>query len=428
MRQRKRAALQSMEPLEQRLALAAVLDVSPLTWDVVGLDSNKPTTSGPDTFLVGARITNTGDQTISGVQATLDLGDTVRLNAVDQWATIANDYITAVGPTTLDSTFTIAPGDFVDAYFSVRIDRTSDAFTTARRYDITASDGVISDSLDTTHQLYVEQLVSQNRNSTQEILVLNGTTPVTSARPGDVLTIVHRGKSAPGGYEQTTNALTLPTDVFEVLSTSSQSVTTAFSTDSTSRLTSPVSGVYMDAAGWRSDPGVLNLDPTYNTPTDNQKAGGEMMETTYQVRVRPSAPVGGAVLTGVIYDYSGSSFHYNADSGLVFKTVQISGNVGVSGRVWRDVNANNRQDGTEPGVLGVPVELRDAGTDALVATTFTDENGSYLFSDADGLSLNTAYVIRFAAPTDTVFVRANAPGSNATNDSDANVTTGRTAS
>ncbi|MBL6713383.1 MAG: DUF11 domain-containing protein, partial [Pirellulales bacterium] len=420
------SVMAGLEPLEHRLALAAVLDVTPLTWDIVGLDSNKPVTSGPDTFLVAARIANTGDQAISGVQATLNLGDTVRLNADDQWATIADDYITTVGPTTLDSTFTIAPGEFVDAYFSIRIDRTSDAFTTARRYDITATDGVISDSLDATHQLYVEQLVSQNRNATSLIEVLSGGTPVSAAMPGDLLTIVHRAQSAPGGYEQTTNALTIPTNVFEIISTSARTVETTFSADTSTRVTSPESGVYLNAAGWHSDPGVLALDPAYNTTTDNQKAGG-VMETTYQVRVRPAAPVGAVTLTGVIYDFSGSSFHYNADSGVVFKTLQITGGTGVSGRVWRDVNANNRQDSSEPGVLGVVVELRDAATGVVVATKVTNQNGDYLFSESDGVTLNTSYVVHVVQPAGTAFVRQDAPGSNDTNDSDVSQTTGQTA-
>ncbi len=39
-------------------AQAAGITVTPITWDVVGLDSNAPAT-GPDVFPVGARVCNT---------------------------------------------------------------------------------------------------------------------------------------------------------------------------------------------------------------------------------------------------------------------------------------------------------------------------------------------------------------------------------
>lgn len=214
--------------------MAADLQVTPITWDIIGLDSNKPAVSGPDTFLVGARITNTGDAPISGVTADFTLGDSVRLNANDQWAKIANTYINAIGPTTTQSSYTIAAGQWVDVFFGVKIDRSKAAYTTARRYDITATNGTITDSLtddptDHTRQLYVERLVSQNRNATTSITVTKSGSNVVSASPGDILTIVHRTKSAPGGYEETVNELTLPNDVFKILSTTSAPLQTTFS-------------------------------------------------------------------------------------------------------------------------------------------------------------------------------------------------------
>ena len=48
----------------------ATLTVTPITWNVVGLDSNAPAT-GPDTFPVGARVCNSGSQTANAVTATL---------------------------------------------------------------------------------------------------------------------------------------------------------------------------------------------------------------------------------------------------------------------------------------------------------------------------------------------------------------------
>src|SRR5436853_6249649 len=45
---------------------APVLTSTPLTWNVIGLDSNAPAT-GPDLFPVGTRICNTGDATATAV-------------------------------------------------------------------------------------------------------------------------------------------------------------------------------------------------------------------------------------------------------------------------------------------------------------------------------------------------------------------------
>jgi len=45
---------------------AAILSISPITWDVIGLDHNDPT-DGPDTFPVGARVCNTGSDPATNV-------------------------------------------------------------------------------------------------------------------------------------------------------------------------------------------------------------------------------------------------------------------------------------------------------------------------------------------------------------------------
>src|SRR5690349_22658926 len=45
---------------------AAVLTISPLTWNIIGLDSNNVNV-GPNNFPVGARVCNTGDVTATNV-------------------------------------------------------------------------------------------------------------------------------------------------------------------------------------------------------------------------------------------------------------------------------------------------------------------------------------------------------------------------
>ncbi|MCE2726141.1 MAG: hypothetical protein LW698_05095, partial [Planctomycetaceae bacterium] len=445
-RRKRRAGLagKRIERLENRYALAAQLTTTPLTWEVLGIDSNKPVISGPNQFLIGARITNTGTEAVSGVTASMNLGNTVKLNALNQWATQTTTFITPAGPTT-STAYNLAPGQSVDVYFGVQIARDTKAYNTARRYNITATgtatSGSVSDSLDGTRQLFVEKLVSQNRNATQTITITKGGAPVTIAQRGDILTITHTSKSAPGGYEQMVNELTLSNSAFEIIGTPvtlpailptgpssiTPGVSTTFSTDGTTREGSANTKFYMDAAGWRSDPGVFALNPTYRTPTDSQKAGGTSMVTTYQVKVRDAAAFGSYNLTGIIYDYSGSSYHYNSDYGAVGKVLTITDAVVVGDRVWKDNNGNGRQDSVDLGIPGVTVELRRASDNALISTTITDVNGNYYFDTADGLTLDTSYFIKFVKPAGTTFVTKNASAAAPDTDSDADITTGQTA-
>src|SRR5438874_2227166 len=65
---RSRSGLLGMEVLESRIVPAASLSITPISWDIIGLDSNN-VNGGPNDFLVGARVKNTGDQTANNVVA-----------------------------------------------------------------------------------------------------------------------------------------------------------------------------------------------------------------------------------------------------------------------------------------------------------------------------------------------------------------------
>ena len=52
----------------------------------------------------------------------------------------------------------------------------------------------------------------------------------------------------------------------------------------------------------------------------------------------------------------------------------------IGDTIWLDTNGNGVQDAGEPGIPGVTVYLYD-GTGSLIATTVTDTNGHYLFTD-----------------------------------------------
>jgi len=53
----------------------------------------------------------------------------------------------------------------------------------------------------------------------------------------------------------------------------------------------------------------------------------------------------------------------------------------ISGKVFKDVNNNGVQDGADDPLAGVTMELRDAGTNALLQTTVTDAAGGYSFGN-----------------------------------------------
>ncbi|MEK6775776.1 MAG: SdrD B-like domain-containing protein [bacterium] len=93
----------------------------------------------------------------------------------------------------------------------------------------------------------------------------------------------------------------------------------------------------------------------------------------------------------------------------------------IGNYVWNDLNANGLQDGLEPGIQGVAVNLYDS-SNVLVTSTTTDVNGIYAFSNLDP----GTYVVEFVYPSGFVFSPKDA-GTNDAIDSDADTTTGRTA-
>jgi protocatechuate 3,4-dioxygenase beta subunit len=93
--------------------------------------------------------------------------------------------------------------------------------------------------------------------------------------------------------------------------------------------------------------------------------------------------------------------------------------------VWYDTNRNGTQDAGESGVAGVRVTLLDANGSPVGATVTTDANGHYQFSDLKPGS----YSVQFdqtSLPAHHLFT-AQGQGGDATVDSNADATTGRTA-
>jgi len=264
-------------------AAYAGITVTPTSWNVIGLDSNNPAV-GPDTFQIGARVCNTGGAAVTNVSSTF------------VWDS-SNLLINLTGPATLN-TASLAAGSCVDFYYSVTITRTALAYNTTRSYHITVTgDSVASVSTPVPRELYVEKIISQNRNSTNSI------TGPTTVFVGQTYNYTVNASTATQGYEQLEAFLNLSNIIFQV-----QAIATTY--------TAPPGATnnkfYADACGWDNNP----LSGTYRSCIGPQnysggKAGGTVV-TTYTVKVLST---GATTATTLIMDFSGSSYHYNSDYG-----------------------------------------------------------------------------------------------------------------
>lgn len=290
------------------------LTITPITWNVIGLDSNAPAT-GPNRFPVGARVCASG-------------ADAAATTATFTWDS-DNAYISlrpspVPGPDATLSLGDITAGTCADAYFEVQVQKVAAAWLAKRSYHITATSGSVSVSTPTPRELYVEKLISQNRNGITAVKLDGVSIPAggtMSLVEGAEYDITLDGYTATQGYNQLESFITLPTTVFRILS-----VTTTYSAQS-----SPYVGVaplgktadrlYADACKWDPDPG----SPTYRSCIGGDYKSGGTVSTTYHVRIIDGSAGASETLTSLLYDFSGSSFHYNADAGAGFRVAVVVG-------------------------------------------------------------------------------------------------------
>ncbi|TFC75851.1 hypothetical protein E3T23_15040, partial [Cryobacterium cheniae] len=265
------------------------LTITPTEWNVVGLDSNS-VTSGPNQFSVGAKVCNVTGAAVTGVDVSWN------------WTT-ANTYIN------LDSTATknlpsIAANSCTKLWWTVEITRNAAAYNGKRGFTISAAAaGVTTVSTPTTREIYVEKLVSQNRNAVTSV------TGPTNVVVGQTVSYSLTGKTATQGYEQLSAGPSLDGTIFEILS-----VTGTYTQPETGAGGPPTSGFYANACTW--DP--VTTSGSYRSCLGTGKAGGNSIVVTVTALVK--AP-GTGLVNANIYDYSGSSYHYNSDLGTYTKSV-----------------------------------------------------------------------------------------------------------
>lgn len=274
---------------------APVLTITSITWNVVGLDSNNVTV-GPNNFPVGARVCN-----IDTVDTATNVVSTFVWDSTDPYINLR------AGSLTTTSVPSLAPGACTDFYYEVTVTRNTAAYNHTRRYHITATaNGLGTVSTPTPREIYVEKLISQNRNTTFSVHLNGAPIPAggtMSLSVGQTYTITLAAETATQGYEQIESFINFPNTIFQILS-----VETDYSADTSDTVDDPSSLLYGDGCRWENDPN----SPNYRACLSTGKAGGSVT-TTYQVRILSVGSINPQPLMTLIYDFSGSSYHYNAD-------------------------------------------------------------------------------------------------------------------
>ena len=295
-------------------ATPANLTVRSNTWDVIGLDSNKASTSPFDTFPAGVEICNTGELASSAITATFNFTGTDNTNIRLASDGTVNGNLTSatqlVGP--------LVGGACTQAQFLVRVEkskfnntqkwRTNDR---ARTYTITASATTGGTASTGTRTLYAQQIVSQNRNAVLGISSSACTTTTCTFAKGYSYTVNLYAKSSPGGYDQTQAFLAFPESAFQI---------TSIKTSWSAPKAATANGVYGDGCGWSANKvgGAVGAAAACVGPSlyTGGKVGGNPIKVTYRVKVRSdAATTSSSSLQALIYDLSGGSYHYNSDTG-----------------------------------------------------------------------------------------------------------------
>ena len=194
------------------LAPAAVLAapslaITPITWDVVGLDSNNVNV-GPNEFPVGARVCNTGS-------AATNLVGTFKWDSVNSYIGLNSGSLSSIAISTLPSGTSAAPA-CADFYYQVTVTRNVGAYNQARQYHIEFTSDDTGSTVYTTpipRQIFVEHLISQNRNTIVglkldgNLIAAGGQLPL---KVGNTYNITLLGKTATQGYNQLEAFIGLP--------------------------------------------------------------------------------------------------------------------------------------------------------------------------------------------------------------------------
>ncbi len=278
---------------------SAALSIRPIAWNIIGLDSNNVTV-GPNRFPGAARVCTDATPSNGAITVTWN------------WTT-ADAFIGlragSQNPVLLPA---LAANSCADAYFEVEIVRNASAYDHTRRYRIDADDadpGLTSTAVP--REIYVEHLISQSRNAVTDIQFGTSIPSLVSVAAGGSMNLVVGntyfirliGGTATQGYEQLETFIGFKNTVFRILN-----VASTFPADTSATVSSPTDVLYLDGCVWEND---IN-SPNYRSCLSTGKAGGAPVAITYQVQIISGAGTT-ETLNSLFHDFSGSSYHYNAD-------------------------------------------------------------------------------------------------------------------
>jgi uncharacterized repeat protein (TIGR01451 family) len=317
---------------------------------VIGLDSNDVNV-GPNNFPVGARVCNTSE-----VDDATNVVSTFEWDTTDPYVSLRPDSYGTVG-NPFPIIPTLAAGACVDIYYETQVTRDANAYNHSARYHITATADDLGITTTTTPQeLYIEHLISQSRNYNLD-LQLNGSSiqngGFMNLFVGETYTITLISSTATNGYEQIESFINFDNTIFQIISVNS--------TYSASSGDNSIHKLYYDACTWDSDPN----SPNYRSCLDVGKAGGQVVNT-YVIRIISG---GGAqeTLSNLIYDFSGSSYHYNSDYAVTYRFANIIDPTSAS--ITKRFSPNPTQAG---GFSTLTITLHNPNNAILSGANFTD--------------------------------------------------------
>jgi len=269
---------------------APALTITPITWDVVGLDE-QDINQGPNQYPIGVRVCNTGDTQASNLSINFSWDST-------------NPYINLISNSSIDASV-LAAQNCKDFYFNIVINRTEGAKNTYRQYHITASSpdaGSVSTPIP--REIYV---VALNQETNNNLSPISGPTVVNV---GEIVEYSIQQSTIPD-YQQLMSFINFPTDIFQILSVS---ITYGTPTNLTRNQ------VYADACGWDSNPGSATFLQCIGPPPTEFPNGivGSSIAIHYMVQV--IAP-GTANLSTTIYGYNNGNYNYQYNPNISLLTV-----------------------------------------------------------------------------------------------------------
>ncbi|MBK8621888.1 MAG: PKD domain-containing protein [Saprospiraceae bacterium] len=351
-------------------------------------------------------IVNPGS-TVQVVTSEVCTGSTLEINATPNGGTPSYTYVWS-GPNGFSAT-------------TQNIVRTDATPAMSGLYSVTVTDskGCVSNSS-------VQATVNPNPTiqATSNEVCVGSTLLITSTPNGGTpgYTYVWSG---PNGFSATTQNVTRPNVTITMAGGYVVTVTDSKGCSATSAVSTTVNP---NPAVVLSAPSVcagstleINSTPSGGTPGYTYVwSGPNGFSATTQNVSRPDATVAMSGLYSLtVTDSKGCSSTNNSINAVVEPKAF------VGDFVWEDINGNGRQDLNEPGINGVAVNLFNASNNALVASTLTASRsgnaGFYQFEVCKG-----SYYIVFGEVPDYNRTPKGAPGTNDGNDSNPNVTTGRT--